>query len=172
MIGEIRDRETTEVCIDAALTGHLVLSTLHTNNATETVSRLLEMGMDPFTFADTLLGVLAQRLARTICQHCKESYHPSKDEYDALAYGYGETAFARLNIAYDDQFVLYRGSGCEAFRNTGYKGRIGLHELLVPTDGIKTGIRTRAQAEELFHIAMTQGMTTLIQDGILKVLRL
>ena len=171
MIGEIRDRETTEVCIDAALTGHLVLSTLHTNNATETVSRLLEMGMDPFTFADTLLGVMAQRLARTICQSCRESYHPPKDEYDALAYGYGETAFAELNIAYDNQFVLYRGSGCDACRNTGYKGRVGLHELLVATDEIKTGIRTRSQAKELFHTATTQGMTTLIQDGILKVLQ-
>jgi type II secretory ATPase GspE/PulE/Tfp pilus assembly ATPase PilB-like protein len=171
MIGEIRDRETTEVCIDAALTGHLVLSTLHTNNATETVSRLLEMGMDPFTFADTLLGVVAQRLARTICHSCKESYHPLQDEYDALAYGYGETAFAQLNIAYDDQFMLYRGSGCEACRNTGYKGRVGLHELLVATDEIKTGIRTRSQPKELFHTATTQGMTTLIQDGILKVLQ-
>lgn len=170
MIGEIRDRETTEVCIDAALTGHLVLSTLHTNNATETVSRVLEMGMDPFTFADTLLGVMAQRLARTICQDCKDSYHPPREDYDALAYGYGEAAFAKLGIAYGDDFVLYRGSGCDQCRYTGYKGRIGLHELLVATDEVKSHIRAREQSQELFHTATTQGMTTLVQDGILKVL--
>jgi len=112
MVGEIRDQETAEISIEASLTGHLVLSTLHTNSAVETITRLLEMGMDPFNFADALLGVLAQRLARTICQNCKEQYHPDKEEYDMLAREYGEEAFAALNIRYDARFVLARGKGC------------------------------------------------------------
>ena len=112
MVGEIRDQETAEISIEASLTGHLVLSTLHTNSAVETITRLLEMGMDPFNFADALLGVLAQRLARTICQNCKEQYHPDKEEYDMLAREYGEEAFAALNIPYDARFVLARGKGC------------------------------------------------------------
>jgi type II secretory ATPase GspE/PulE/Tfp pilus assembly ATPase PilB-like protein len=111
MVGEIRDRETAEVGLEAALTGHLVLSTLHTNSTVETVTRLLEMGMDPFTFADALLGVLAQRLARTLCPQCKERYHPSPAEYDALAYGYEPAAFAELKRPYDSQFMLQRGRG-------------------------------------------------------------
>lgn len=171
MVGEIRDKETAEISIEASLTGHLVFSTLHTNSAVETVTRLLEMRMDPFNFADALLGVLAQRLTRTICQQCRERYHPSKDEYDALAYGYGEEAFARLGIPYDEQFFLYRGSGCEVCRQTGYKGRFGLHELLVATEEIKSLIHTRAPVTELFRVAVAQGMTTLVQDGIVKCLQ-
>ncbi|TMA57704.1 MAG: type II/IV secretion system protein, partial [Deltaproteobacteria bacterium] len=111
MVGEIRDHETAEVAIEASLTGHLVLSTLHTNSAVETVTRLLEMDIDPFNFADSLLGVLAQRLARTLCRECRQSYHPPKEEYDALAYGFGEDSFAQLGIAYDDKFKLYCGKG-------------------------------------------------------------
>jgi type II secretory ATPase GspE/PulE/Tfp pilus assembly ATPase PilB-like protein len=170
MVGEIRDRETAEVGLEAALTGHLVLSTLHTNSTVETVTRLLEMGMDPFTFADALLGVLAQRLARTICPHCKESYHPRQDEYDALAYGYDQEAFARLKIPYDSHFVLQRGRGCDACHQSGYKGRIALHEFLVVTPELRRLIHTRSTAEPLLQVAMAQGMTTLVQDGILKVL--
>jgi type II secretory ATPase GspE/PulE/Tfp pilus assembly ATPase PilB-like protein len=136
-VGEIRDRETAEVGLEAALTGHLVLSTLHTNSAAETVTRLLEMGMDAFNFADALLGVLAQRLARTLCAHCKEPYHPSPDEYEALAAGYGPEAFAQLGLPYDAQFVLQRGRGCAQCQQSGYKGRIGLHEFLVVTPDIR-----------------------------------
>src|SRR6185503_11734748 len=137
MVGEIRDHETAEVAIDASLTGHLVLSTLHTNSAVETVSRLLEMGIDPFNFADSLLGVFAQRLARTLCLECRESYHPGRVEYDTLAHGFGEEAFAQLKIPYDDRFLLYRSSkGCPSCRDTGYKGRFGLHELLLVSDEI------------------------------------
>ncbi|HVR16523.1 MAG TPA: ATPase, T2SS/T4P/T4SS family [Candidatus Limnocylindrales bacterium] len=171
MVGEIRDHETAEVAIEASLTGHLVLSTLHTNSAVETVSRLLEMGIDPFNFADSLLGVLAQRLARTLCQECRESYHPAKEEYDALAYGFGEEAFAGLKISYDDRFVLYRGNGCPSCRDTGYKGRIGLHELLLISDEIKKLIHIRATVTDLFKVARAQEMTTLVQDGVLKVLQ-
>ena len=171
MVGEIRDHETAEVAIEASLTGHLVLSTLHTNSAVETVSRLLEMGIDRFSFADSLLGVLAQRLARTLCPDCRESYHPAKEEYDALADGFGEEAFARLNSPYNDRFLLHRGRGCAACRDTGYRGRIGLHELLLVTDEIKRLIHTRATMAELFQIAQAQEMTTLLQDGVLKVLQ-
>lgn len=171
MVGEIRDQETAEISISASLTGHLVFSTLHTNSAVEAVTRLLDMRMDPFNFADALLGVLAQRLARTICSQCREQYHPLKEEYDALAYGYGEEAFVKLNIPYDERFLLPRGKGCEACNKTGYKGRIGLHELLLATAEIKRLIHERATIAELLKVAVAQGMTTLVQDGIFKCLQ-
>ena len=171
MVGEMRDKETAETGIEASLTGHLVFSTLHTNSAVETVTRLLEMGMDPFNFADALLGVLAQRLVKTICKECKEKYHPPKELFDELAYSYGEEAFAKLAYKYDDSFVLYRGKGCETCKNTGYKGRTGLHELLIGTDDIKRMIQKRATAEELLKVAREQGMTTLVQDGVIKVIQ-
>jgi type II secretory ATPase GspE/PulE/Tfp pilus assembly ATPase PilB-like protein len=170
MVGEIRDQETAEVATEASLTGHLVLSTLHTNSASETITRLLDMGIDPFTFADALLGVLAQRLARTICQNCKERYRPNKEEYEALASGYGEAAFVQLGIPYNDLFTLYRGKGCAVCRNSGYRGRIGLHELLVVTAEIRELIHGKAPVAEVRKVAQAQGMTTLVQDGILKVL--
>jgi len=170
MVGEIRDRETAEAGLEAALTGHLVFSTLHTNGSVETVTRLLEMGMDPFTFADALLGVMAQRLARTICPHCKESYHPHQDAYNALASGYGIEAFTRLKIPYDKHFVLQRGRGCAECHQSGYKGRIALHEFLVVTPDLRRLIHTRSTSETLLQSSIAQGMTTLMQDGILKVL--
>lgn len=171
MVGEIRDRETAQISIEASLTGHLILSTVHTNSATETITRLLEMGMDPFHFADALLGILAQRLARTICPRCKEPYRPSRQEYEALAAGYGPDAFAELDMPYTTDFVLYRGRGCEECQHTGYKGRLGLHELLIATDEIKSLVHSRATAAELRRAALAQGMTTLVQDGIRKVLQ-
>ncbi|HEX7226650.1 MAG TPA: ATPase, T2SS/T4P/T4SS family, partial [Candidatus Binatia bacterium] len=170
MVGEIRDRETAEIGIEASLTGHLVLSTLHTNSAVETITRLLEMGMDPFNFADALLGVLAQRLARTICGSCKEPYHPTKEELEGLAYGYGEAAFAQLEIPQKENLLLYHGKGCAECNQSGYRGRIGLHELLVVSDEIKRLIHARATVAELWQVAVTQGMTTLVQDGVQKVL--
>ena len=171
MVGEIRDQETAQIGIEASLTGHLILSTVHTNSAVETITRLIEMGMDPFHFADALLGILAQRLTRTICQACKEPYHPSREEYQALAAGYGEEAFAQVDIPYDDDLRLYRGRGCEVCQQTGYKGRMGIHELLITTDEIKSRIHTRATVAELRQVARAQGMTTLVQDGISKVLQ-
>ena len=170
MLGEIRDRETAEIGIEASLTGHLVLSTLHTNSAVETITRLLEIGMDPFNFADALLGVLAQRLARTLCGHCKESYHPAKEEYDALAHGYGEALFAKLGIPYNEDFLLYHGKGCTECHQSGYSGRMGLHELLVVSDEIKRLIHARATVAELLRVALAEDMTTLVQDGVQKVL--
>ena len=153
-----------------SLTGHLVFSTLHTNSAVETVVRLLDMGMNPFNFADALLGILAQRLARTLCQQCKESYRPTREEYEALAQGYGEEAFAQLGITYDENFRLQRGAGCEQCSNTGYRGRLALHEFLVATDTIKSLIHAQATVMEMFQAALEQGMTTLLQDGIHKIL--
>jgi len=171
MVGEIRDRETAEVSLRAALTGHLVLSTLHTNSAVETVSRFIEMGLDPFHFADALRGVLAQRLVRTLCAACKEPYSPTKEEYDALAYEYGEQSFANLNIPYNDTFTLFRPRGCDECYNIGYKGRLGLHELFVITEEIRDPLRQRSSYTDLLQIALTQGMTTLMQDGIAKIIQ-
>ena len=171
MVGEIRDQETAETAVEASLTGHLVLSTLHTNSAPETITRLLDMGIDPFSFADALQGVIAQRLARTVCPNCKERYRPNKEEYDALAFNYGEEEFAQLGVSFDDRFILYRGKGCETCRGTGYKGRVGVHELLVVTDEIRSLIHSRGQVADIRKIAQSQGMTLLIQDGVLKVLQ-
>jgi len=170
MIGEMRDQETATTVLQAALTGHLVLSTIHTNSAAETVTRLLDMGLDPFNFADALLGILAQRLARRLCSQCKEPYHPARVEYDELAHWYGTEAFATLQIPYDERFTLYRAKGCEQCRQSGYKGRIGVHELLVVTPEVKRLIHRRATVEDLLSAAIPYGMTTLGQDGIGKIL--
>jgi type II secretory ATPase GspE/PulE/Tfp pilus assembly ATPase PilB-like protein len=171
MVGEMRDKETADIGIEASLTGHLVFSTLHTNSSVETVTRLLDMGCDSFSFADAMLGVLAQRLAKRICKECKESYHPSQEEYDELRSGYGPEAWDRLGVAYDSSFQLYRGKGCEACNNTGFKGRIALHELLLGTDRMKRLIQAKAKTEEMLKVALEEGMTTLVQDGIEKVLQ-
>ncbi|MFP4088157.1 MAG: GspE/PulE family protein [Desulfobacteraceae bacterium] len=168
MVGEMRDRETMTTGIEASLTGHLVFSTLHTNSAPETITRLLDMGMDPFNFADALLGVLAQRLARTLCPQCKERYHPSREEYDTLARTYGK-GFEQLGIEYGDDFYLYRPRGCPECNKTGYAGRTALHELLVGTDRIKQLIQSRARIKDILNQAVADGMTTLMQDGIRKV---
>jgi type II secretory ATPase GspE/PulE/Tfp pilus assembly ATPase PilB-like protein len=128
------------------------------------------MGMDPFNFADAMLGILAQRLARTICPQCKEMYHPPKAEYDSLAHGYGEEAFAQLGIPYNEKFMLVRGKGCDACRQSGYRGRVGLHELLLGTLEFRSLLYARASVAELQKLATDQGMTSLLQDGILKCL--
>jgi type II secretory ATPase GspE/PulE/Tfp pilus assembly ATPase PilB-like protein len=168
MVGEMRDFETAKTGIEASLTGHLVFSTLHTNSAPETIVRLLDMGIDPLNFADALLGILAQRLVRTLCKKCKEQYHPSKEEYDEIVESYGTEEFAKLNFFYNNDFKLYRPKGCEACDKTGYKGRMGIHELLIGTDGIKRMIQKHETVEAMRNKAMSEGMTTLLQDGILK----
>ena len=169
MIGEMRDLETASTAIDASLTGHLVLSTIHTNNAPETITRLLKLGIDQFNFADSLLGILAQRLIRKLCEKCKEPYHPSPKEFDRLKRNYGE-GFEELGITYDNNFTLYRTKGCDACRETGYKGRMGIFELLVCSERIKDLIYTKARTEEIRKAAMAEGMKTLMQDGIEKVI--
>ena len=168
MVGEMRDRQTVSTGIEASLTGHLVFSTLHTNSAPETITRLLDMGMDPFNFADALLGVLAQRLVRTLCKKCKEKYHPARDEFDALVRAY-EGDFDALGFEYNDDFFLYRPKGCSMCGNSGYRGRTGIHELILGTDDLKSLIQGRAKMEELRTQAVKDGMTTLTQDGIRKV---
>ena len=170
MVGEMRDEETAATGIEASLTGHLVFSTLHTNSAVETVVRLLDMGLDPFNFADALLCVLAQRLVRRVCPECKEEYHPEKEEFDELVHAYGEDDFAKLGTKYDDDFILYRGKGCQACNNSGYRGRAGIHELLIATDAMKKLVQTKARVAEMFKVAREEGMTTLVQDGIQKAL--
>ncbi len=171
MVGEMRDFETAKIGVEASLTGHLVFSTLHTNSAPETIVRLLDMGIDPLNFADALLGILAQRLVRTLCKSCKEQYHPTKEEYDEIAESYGEEAFARLKIPYSSDFRLFRPKGCDICDRTGYKGRMGIHELVVASDSIKRLIQKRETVEVMRAQAMSEGMTTLLQDGILKSLK-
>ena len=171
MIGEMRDKETADIAIEASLTGHLVLSTLHTNSAVETVIRLLDLGCDAFNFADTMLGVLAQRLCKRICIQCKEAYHASRQEYDELAQGYGLREWQQWGVADAMPITLYRGRGCEACNSTGFKGRISLQELLKGSEEMKRLIQSRARTADLLNLAMKEGMSTLIQDGIQKVLR-
>lgn len=171
MIGEMRDFETAKTGVEASLTGHLVFSTLHTNSAPETIVRLLDMGIDPLNFADALLGILAQRLVRTLCKKCKEQYHPSKEEYTEIVESYGTEAFEKLNIPYNKDFKLYRPEGCDFCDKTGYKGRMGIHELLIATDDIKRIIQKHETVEVMRDKAMNQGMTTLLQDGILKTIK-
>jgi len=171
MVGEMRDEETAQTGIEASLTGHLVFSTLHTNSAVETIVRLLDMGLDPFNFADALLAVLAQRLVKRICAECREDYHPDEDEFAELEHAFGgKEETAKFGIEYNDDFLLFRGKGCSACNNSGYRGRAGIHELLVANDGMKRLISNKARVTEVFAAAKSDGMTTLVQDGILKAL--
>ncbi len=171
MIGEMRDKETADIALEASLTGHLVLSTLHTNSAVETVTRLLDLGCDSFNLADAMLGVLAQRLCKKICENCKESYHASRDEYDELVRAYRPEYWKKLGIEYDGSFRLYRGRGCEKCNQTGFRGRVALHELLLGTEEIKSMMQAKATTHDMLKQAMDQGMKTLLQDGIGKVLQ-
>ncbi len=170
MVGEMRDHETAAIGIEASLTGHLVFSTLHTNSAPETVTRLIDMDIDPFNFADALLGILAQRLVRTLCKNCKEAYNPSQEEFDELAAAYGPN-FSELNLQYGPELQLYRPRGCDECNHTGYKGRTGLHELLMGSDEAKALIQRKAMMEEIREQAIKDGMRTLYQDGIVKIFK-
>ncbi len=190
MVGEMRDKETVSTGIEASLTGHLVFATLHTNSAPESIVRLLDMGMDPFNFADALLGVLAQRLARRLCS-CKEPHTASSDELNALIEEYAlelqntaswkkdpKVAREKLFEGWIKEFgnekgqiTLYTAKGCDTCNNTGYKGRVGLHELLIGTDRIKKDIQEHARVANMFATAIEDGMRTLKQDGIEKVLQ-
>jgi type II secretory ATPase GspE/PulE/Tfp pilus assembly ATPase PilB-like protein len=190
MVGEMRDKDTTSIGIEASLTGHLVLSTLHTNSAPESIIRLLDMGMDPFNFADALLGVLAQRLAKRLCK-CKQPYTPSSEEVKHFITEYCDELKntpefkADLNAGYKKVFdrfqkdyglgkpdyVMYKPVGCDACGGTGYKGRVGLHELLVGTDPMKKLIQEHARVAEMFATALAEGMLTLKMDGMEKVLQ-
>jgi type II secretory ATPase GspE/PulE/Tfp pilus assembly ATPase PilB-like protein len=169
MIGEMRDEETASIGIEASLTGHLVFSTLHTNSAPETITRLLDMGLNPLNFSDAFLGVLAQRLTRRLCKNCSEEYSLSKDEFDMIASEYGKDYFDNTGLEYNTDMVLYRAAGCDTCSGTGYRGRMGIHELMEGTPPIKLMIKKQANTEDIYEQAMKEGMCTLKQDGILKV---
>ncbi|BCB26906.1 general secretory pathway protein GspE [Sulfurimicrobium lacus] len=191
MVGEMRDKETVATGIEASLTGHLVFSTLHTNSAPESIVRLLDMGMDPFNFADALLGILAQRLGKRLCSKCKKPYVASEQEIESLLSEYAEelkntpewledASAARDKLRQEwkksfandkGEFVLNHAVGCEECNKSGYKGRVGLHELLVGSDEIKKNIQEHARVADMTVTALSQGMRTLRQDGIEKVLQ-
>lgn len=168
MVGEMRDEETASIAIEASLTGHLVLSTLHTNSAAETVTRLLEMGLDPFSFSDSLICILAQRLARRLCKGCKRVYKPSERELEEIIAEYGGDAFLETGLSKKD-ITIAEPVGCDLCENTGYHGRLGIHELLDCDDAMKSLIKKKPATAEIREMAVSGGMTTLKQDGILKV---
>lgn len=170
MIGEMRDPITAKTAIGASLPGHRVFSTLHTNNALETVVRLIEMGMDPFNFADAMLGILAQRLARRLCNECKEPYHPKRAEYNELVESYGAEQFTEDDLPkFSKDLTLMKSIGCEACNKQGYSGRIAVHELLVNSPEIKQAIKQSAGVAKITEIALGQGMRNLRMDGIQKI---
>ena len=169
MIGEMRDEETASIGVEASLTGHLVFSTLHTNSAPETITRLLDMGLNPLNFSDAFLGVLAQRLTRRLCTKCRKEYSLSVDEFEALTVDYGKKYFENSGIKYDKEMMLYQADGCEKCSGTGYRGRMGIHELMEGTPEVKLMIKKRAGTEDILEQAMKEGMSTLKQDGIMKV---
>ena len=189
MVGEMRDAETTSTGIEASLTGHLVFATLHTNSAPEAVIRLLDMGMDPFNFADALLGILAQRLAKRLCKECKEAYNPDPNELKAFITEYAEeliktpawkqdpqAQFKKLydywmqEYGKDGKITVYRAKGCEKCGGSGYKGRVGLHELMVASERVKKLIQEHARVADIFVASVEEGMSTLKMDGMEKVL--
>ena len=190
MVGEMRDKETTSTGIEASLTGHLVFATLHTNSAPESIIRLLDMGMDPFNFSDALLGILAQRLAKRMCS-CKQSYTPEPAELTAFLREYCEELMATsrfkadpkgaMEAVYRDwvkqygndkgQLVFYKPVGCDKCGGSGFKGRCGLHELLIASDRLKKAIQEHARVAEMLAICLEDGMRTLKQDGMEKCLQ-
>ena len=170
MVGEMRDHETAAMGIEASLTGHIVFSTLHTNSAPETVVRLIDMGLDPFNFADALLGVLAQRLTRRLCS-CKQLQPLSREEFEEIADDYIREEFEKQNIQYQEGMQMFKPVGCEKCNKSGLKGRLGIHELLLGSDNMKALIQRKAKVQEIREVAVADGMTTLKQDGILKTLQ-
>jgi len=158
MVGEIRDFETAQIAVEAALTGHLVFSTLHTNDAVGTVVRLMDMGIEPFLVASSLLCIVAQRLVRRICEHCKNSYTATKEELASLG----------LSIA-EDKMKFYKGKGCPECDGTGYKGRLGIHEVLTMNEELKNLIAKRASNKQITEEAIKSGMKTIYEDGLAKI---
>lgn len=159
MVGEIRDKETANIAIEAALTGHMVLSTLHTNSAVATINRLLEMGVEPFLVSSTVVAILAQRLARRVCPKCKREIPKPRKLMEI---------FSKVGIS-PDQVVLYKGEGCNNCSQTGYRGRLGIYELLIASESFKDLINREAHFSELFAQAKKDGMSTLYEDGLKKV---
>jgi type II secretory ATPase GspE/PulE/Tfp pilus assembly ATPase PilB-like protein len=162
MVGEMRDQETANIAIEAALTGHLVFSTLHTNDAPGAVARLMDMGVEPFLIASATVGVMAQRLMRRVCDKCKTTYEPPKE------------AIRRLGMSLDDmedgKITFYRGRGCETCKGTGYKGRVGCYELMPVTDKVRELILAHASAYAIREAAIEGGMRSLKEDAMEKIL--
>ncbi len=188
MVGEMRDAETTHIGIEASLTGHLVFATLHTNSAPEAITRLLDMGMDPFNFADALIGILAQRLAKRLCK-CKEAYTPDAEELKQFMNEYtndlrqtepwkkdpqGEAKklydYWLKEYGKDGKLTFFRAKGCDTCGGTGYKGRVGLHELMVASEAVKKQVQEKARVADIFVKSVEEGMTTLKMDGMEKVM--
>ncbi|MFH0772071.1 MAG: type II secretion system ATPase GspE [Candidatus Omnitrophota bacterium] len=157
MVGEIRDLDTAEIAIQAALTGHLVFSTLHTNDAPGAITRLIDMGIEPFLISSSITGILAQRLVRVICGNCKENYAPSED------------VLKDLGLAETKGVVFYKGKGCDECKYTGYKGRVGIFELMVPNDELRALIVAKASSGEIRKVALKNGMKTMQEDGLERV---
>lgn len=170
LVGEMRDLQTAQIGVEASLTGHMVFSTLHTNSAAETVTRLLDMGIESLNFSEALHGVLAQRLVKTLCAQCREAYVPSDEEWDYLLNQYGERFFPELGIGRSDA-KIYRAKGCGRCAQTGYRGRTGIHELLVATPEIRKAIARKQPSEDVALMGIEQGMRTLYQDGIAKIFK-
>jgi len=160
MIGEIRDQETAEIAIQAALTGHLVFSTLHTNSAVEAVVRLLNMGIEPYLIACAVSGVLSQRLVRKICRHCKKEHIAYPELIETFKKRFGA----------DNDYKIYKGAGCQHCRNTGFDGRLGVYEMFVPNDEIREMILKRESFSRLEEKARESGMISLNDDGLQKVI--
>jgi len=160
MVGEIRDQETAMIAIEAALTGHLVLATLHTNDAPGAVTRLLDMGVEPFLIGSSVIGVLAQRLLRLICPRCKEEYTPPRDAVKRLG----------INVEDDEAVTFSRGKGCDFCRNTGYKGRVGVYELMPMVDKIRDLVMVKSSSYAIKEAAVECGMRTLRDDAMQKIL--
>jgi len=157
MVGEIRDKETAEIAMQASLTGHLVFSTLHTNDAPSALTRLIDMGVEPFLVSSSLIGIMAQRLVRLICLKCKEKYTPDPEILNSLGF--------------PKDGAYFHGRGCPACKNTGFIGRIGIFELLVINEDIRKMVEAKNSADEIKKKAVALGMKTLRQDGINKILK-
>ena len=169
LIGEMRDKETAHAGIEASLTGHLVLSTLHTNSAPETITRLLDLGLDPVNFSDACVGILAQRLIRTLCSNCKETYPASQEDIAFIRRQYGDKHIDELNLP--EPLMLYKGAGCDECGGTGYRGRTGVHELLGMTPELRSLIYKESSVAAMKCQAMNDGMRTLVQDALFKAVK-
>lgn len=170
MVGEMRDKETTSTGVEASLTGHQVFSTLHTNSAPETITRLLDLGIDPFSFGDALRAILAQRLVRTFCDHCKRRLELTDEQWNKFRHEFGDDELFERWAPDSSDVVLYEATGCDACNDTGYSGRMAIHELLTSSDRIKKLVYEEARADDIKEVAQEEGMLTLKQDGILKIL--
>lgn len=165
MIGEIRDTETANIAINAALTGHLVLSTMHTNDSITTIPRLMDMGVEGYLVADTLTVVMAQRLARTLCEDCKKEYTIPTEEYEKL-----KMIRPDISALVKPSAKLYQTGGCDKCRNSGYRGRIGLYEVFEMNEEIRELINAKAAGDEIFEQARKDGLTLIVEDGVKKLL--